>query len=253
MKHAYQKVETVKDYEKKRFARPYRAMSHDKEVATINRMLKKEKPKKILDLALGPARVSKNLNTNYFEQGFGLDSSLAMLSVAKELLDQSKWKLVEGDAFKTPFPNNELDIVTTFRFIRHFRKNDRVRLYQEIKRILRPGGLLIFEAFNYRMGDDAKNITGIGKPSAFREPVYDELWTREELIQELNTAGFKVEKLVPVLNCFRLEHFLSGVSNRLAEILHFKLLNYPTKWLIRLIDIIPTKTTHQWEVIARKN
>lgn len=252
LKKAYQQVTAVKNYEKTRFSRPNRAMSHDKEVSIINRILKKERPQKILDLALGPARVSKDLKTKYFKQGFGLDSSPVMLQVAKEQLDNKKWKLIKGDAFKTPFKDNEIDVVTTFRFIRHFRKKDRVRIYKEIQRILKPNGILIFEAFNKEMGEYAKKATGIGKPSAFADPVYDEFWSREGLIKELDQTGFQVEKLYPVLNFFKCQHFFSRISNKLSEIFHLNLINWLTKWILRLWDIIPTKTTHQWEVIAHK-
>ncbi|MFC1651546.1 methyltransferase domain-containing protein [Patescibacteria group bacterium] len=252
MKKAYQRnTETITNYET-RFQRPDRAMSHDKEVAIINRIFRKNKPEKILDLALGPARVSKDLNLKYFEKGFGLDSSPIMLKNAKQKLDPKKWELIEGDAFKTPFKDNEFDAVTTFRFIRHFKIDDRKRIYQEIKRILKPNGILIFEALNKDMGEYSKKASGILKPSAFEKPVYDELWDRNDLIKELNASGFNVEKLYPVLNFFKYQHNFARVFNKLSGILHVNTIKRFAKWVLRIWDIIPTKTTHQWEVIARK-
>lgn len=252
MQKSYQLEEAVKDYEKTRFSNPARAVSHDKEVAIINRTLSAEKPEKILDLALGPARVTRFLNQKYFKKGFGLDSSPAMLSVARKRLDKKKWQLILGDAFKMPFKKNELGMVVTFRFIRHFRKNDRMRLYAEIRRILKPGGVLIFEALNNEMGNYAKKATGIGKPSAFAKPVYDELWSENGLRKELKKAGFGEIKLYPVLNSFKHQHLLSRLSVKVAGRLKINSINKITKIMIRVWDIIPTKKAHQWEVVCRK-
>jgi ubiquinone/menaquinone biosynthesis C-methylase UbiE len=252
MKKAYQTASAVENYEQTRFSKPDRAVSHDKEVRIVNQILSKERPKKILDLALGPARVSQYLNQQYFEQGFGLDSSPAMLKKAKKRLDSKKWQLVCGDAFKLPFKANELDTVMTFRFIRHFKKNDRQQLLREIRRVLKPDGILIFEAFNKDMGQYALEATGIGKPSAFAEPVYDELWSQISLKKELKNVGFVIEKLYPVLNHFKNQHRLSKLASILARRFQINLIIYLAKIIIRVWDWFPSKNNHQWEVVCRK-
>ncbi len=102
------------------------------------------------------------------------------------------------------------------------------------------------------MGQYAKETTGIGKPSAFAEPVYDELWSEAGLRKELSRSGFKVEKLYPVLNHFKNQHRLSKLSTRLSDRFKIKSLNKITKLIIRIWDLFPSQNTHQWEVICRK-
>jgi ubiquinone/menaquinone biosynthesis C-methylase UbiE/UDP-N-acetylglucosamine:LPS N-acetylglucosamine transferase len=252
MKKAYQSKVAVEDYERTRFSKPDRAVSHDKEVWIVNQVMAQEKPEKILDLALGPARVSGYIDQNLFKKGYGLDSSPAMLRIARKKLPSKKWKLIKGDAFKMPFKKEELDLVMTFRFIRHFKIKDRERLYKEIGRILKPNGVLILEAFNKKMGQYAINATGIGKSSAFARPVYDQLWSERGFKQELSKAGFRVERLMPVLNHFKGQHRLSKFAMILVNRFQINALSKLAKLIIRIWDWFPSQNAHQWEVICRK-
>ncbi|HXG11715.1 MAG TPA: class I SAM-dependent methyltransferase, partial [Gemmataceae bacterium] len=42
------------------------------------------------------------------------------------------------------------DLVYTFRFVRHFRRSDRERLYVQVRRVLKPGGYFVLDAVNER-------------------------------------------------------------------------------------------------------
>jgi len=156
-----------------------------------------------------------------------------------------KWQLSQGDAFELPYSEGKFDLVMTFRFIRHFRLSDRVKLYQEIHKVLKQDGYLVFEALNKNMAAFAFHEAGIGKKN-----IYDELWTQESLSQELTQNGFEIVKLIPIINHFK---FSWKLQELVAKLFSRRLSKYPVTWLCHLIDLFSSSHNYQWEVIARKS
>lgn len=70
--------------------------------------------------------------------GIGVDISLSMLEVAKLKISSDRFLFVQGDATALPIQNAVLDSVVIFGGIHHV--NDRVGLFREIYRVLKPGG-----------------------------------------------------------------------------------------------------------------
>ena len=149
LKKRYQKTAVAKKYIKKRFTDPVWQAEHDVQIKTINNFLKQQEPNLVLNLACGPGRITQDLK--HVNRGVAADISGAMLAEASRRLDHKKWKLKKVDAFNLPFPNNHFDAVISFRFIRHFRQTDRNKLLAEINRVLKPEGVLIFDALNKNM------------------------------------------------------------------------------------------------------
>jgi phosphatidylethanolamine/phosphatidyl-N-methylethanolamine N-methyltransferase len=74
----------------------------------------------------------------------GLDRSEAMLEHAQRKIEKHGWhhvRLVCGDAMALPFPDASFDYVNVFHVITVV--PDYVRLLEEAKRVLRPGGTLV--------------------------------------------------------------------------------------------------------------
>ncbi len=194
LKERYQDIPTAKFYLRDRFSEPLWQMVHQKEVNFINNFFKKNKPKKILDLATGPGRIARDLK--YFKEGIALDFNQSMLKEAKLNLDLKKWQVLKGDAFNLNF-KGEFDAVLCFRFLRHFNLADRKKIYKQIKKVLRPKGYLIFEALNKNMkrGKYIEKFTG-----AWDKTIKDEIYTLTKLKKELLSVGFKLIKSQNILN-----------------------------------------------------
>ena len=71
-------------------------------------------------------------------RGIGIDVSVSMLEVARARFASDAYFFVQGDATALPLRNNVLDSVVMLGGIHHV--NDRVRLFKEIFRVLKPGG-----------------------------------------------------------------------------------------------------------------
>lgn len=243
----YQDRDLVEKYEKRRFSHPYWAMSQDKEVAIVSRAIKQAKPNRLLEIAVGTARIARNIPHEYFNEGYALDSSPEMLEVSTKLLDSSKWKVISGDAMNLDFPDDYFDAVMTFRFIRHFQMEDRKKIYESVARVLRPNGYLIFEAFNKNLTPKASELIGLGG----KKGIYDELWTRESLEKELDDNGFKVVKLIPYLHHIDFSMKLGFLHRGVRKIARAEFIPL-WKTMHRAIDLIPSKHFIYWEVVCQK-
>jgi SAM-dependent methyltransferase len=98
----------------------------------------------ILDVACGYGR---KLFTEY-GRVIGLDIVLEPLYGASELYDLC----VHADAFSIPFPNEYFDCVVSSDFLGHIPLERKDDLYQEFRRILKPGGKML-----HVMETDANN------------------------------------------------------------------------------------------------
>src|SRR6185436_2305794 len=112
--------------------------------------------------------------------------------------------LVRGDSFRLPFRRPlALDMVYSFRFIRHFEAADRAALYEQIRSVLKDGGLFVFDAVNVDVGLPARQKDGLDK-----NPIHDVFYRPDELTRELRQHGFVPETTIDVIRHLRLQHWI---------------------------------------------
>jgi FkbM family methyltransferase len=105
-------------------------------------------------------------------------------------------QVIEGNAlvYMRGLPDESLEAVTGFHFIEHLLFETLIELLDEIKRTLRPGGLLIFETPN------PKNLTvaacNFYADPTHRQPVFPE--TLEFVLKEKGFENVTLEYLNPV-------------------------------------------------------
>lgn len=194
LKQRYQNSLTAKYYIIDRFSEPLWRMVHQKQIDFINNFFKETKPKNILDLATGPARIARDLK--YFKKGWAADLGPEMLKQARHNLNSNKWLIKKADAFNLKL-KEKFEAVTCFRFLRHFDLKNRQKIYEQIKKVLQPGRYLIFEALNreIKRGSYIEKFTG-----AWDQTIKDEVYNLPQLKKELGVAGFKLIKTENILN-----------------------------------------------------
>lgn len=101
---------------------------------------------RILDLPIGTGRLSSALLDAGYERVHGCDASESMLVTASRACS-GRVSCIKGDAFKTAFADASFDVVISLRFFFHFRESR--ALISEIGRILKPGGLLVFDTLRW--------------------------------------------------------------------------------------------------------
>jgi len=208
----YTRKEVVDKYVEKRFTTLFGRVLHNGQVAAVNQAIAKYKINNVFELACGPGRVT--VGVKGIKKGFALDSSNGMLELAKQRMnklssEKNKWEFVKGDAFKIGkiFASKKYDMVFSFRFLRHFIDADRGRILFQINKILKRGGVLVFDAPNENIEKKIRHILGKSK-----YPVYDFLWDEKGLIREIKEAGFYKIKLIPNIKHFWIEGMISKIS-----------------------------------------
>ena len=98
---------------------------------------------KVLDLGCGTGTLTIMLKQRFPQVSvIGLDGDNDVLRIARSKADQAgvsiRWE--QGLAYDLPYPDNSLERVVSSLVIHHLISADKVRAFQEIHRVLRPGG-----------------------------------------------------------------------------------------------------------------
>lgn len=139
--------------------------------------------KKILDAGAGTGRIALKL-ANLGANVTALDVSREMLRVLKNKTKKSI-ETVVGDAENMPFADESFDIVVAAFLIVHF--NNPKYFFQEVYRVLKPGGVLIVSNINQRKPPEVETRT--------EKIVIESYYHRPESIrQELEDLAFSVDE-----------------------------------------------------------
>lgn len=236
LKAYYQDAHVVGEYLHRRTAQPLNGMLHARQVRFLNQVIAERAPRTVLEVAPGPARVTAELTA--VPLGVAADFSPGMLQAARERTRAAgrHWHFVRADAHALPVKDSRIDLIFSLRFVRHFSRSDRARLYAELRRVLRPGGTLLLDAQN-------RAVRRAGHVE--RQAIFDELYTPDELRHELQEHGFRLVRLYGVVR----HHALQRSLNRLRAIG----LSPLARRLIEIAERLPSKSPSTWMVLSERN
>ena len=152
---------------------------------------------RLLDVACGTGRFLREVKANYPRLHVtGLDLSPHYLTVARRVLERwSRVRFVEGAAEAMPFADAEFDIITCIYLFHELPPRIRRAVVAEARRVLRPGGTLIF-VDSLQTGDEPDYDATLDLfPVAFHEPYYAS-YLREDL-DRLWSPGFTPAERFP--------------------------------------------------------
>jgi SAM-dependent methyltransferase len=141
----------------------------------------------VLDIGCGPGQVARYLS----EAGvsaFGLDLSARMVEHARRLNPGIAFR--EGDMFALDLPNESVAGIVAFYAIVNIPDDLLPDVFREMRRVLRPGGLLLLA---FHIGDEVLHPQEI-----FGLPISMEffMFQPSAIAQLLNDAGFVVEEVL---------------------------------------------------------
>lgn len=200
LRDAYRDDTVAREYVERRFREPLGALLHARQVASLRRQIAQLRPHRTLEIAPGPARLTVDIADALPQPPSLMDASAQMLAEARARLRlhcRVEPRLIQGDAFNLPFRDG-FDLVYSFRLIRHFDDQDRSRLYAQIRRVLRPGGILVFDAVNKVVS------TPLREHDREAHRHYDALLTPALIQDEVQRSGLRLVRLEGVQHRFPL-------------------------------------------------
>ena len=205
----YQDNTIAHQYISERFARPLGRVQHQIQVKTINNTISFYHIDRILEVACGPARLTSGIQG--FKKGVAIDTSDHMLNIARQRVSSpEKWHFINTDAFHINL-NERFQLIYVFRFIRHFRLAERMKLYKKFHELLESYGILIFDAVHYQKVELIRKIENKGQ-----KIIYDKIYSSSKSLEdELFHAGFEVIQLKGIIYHFYLQAVISRISNKL--------------------------------------
>ena len=161
----------------------------------------------LIDVGCGSGRLPKALYTAGFEGSFlGLDILEELIIYARKLTPKSNFRYQHISNFQIPASDESTDFITFFSVFTHLLLEESFLYLKEAKRVLKPGGMLIFTFLELREAAHWKvfqqTIKNLGKPihlNSFIERSAIETWASRLAFTFVETwAGS--EPFIPALN-----------------------------------------------------
>jgi SAM-dependent methyltransferase len=152
---------------------------------------RREKQGPVLDVGCGSGRIIQDL-----PDAIGMDILLPKL---RFLRDRHR-HLAQGTIFALPFPTERFDVVICSEVIEHI--PDHPQVFQELTRVLRPGGTLILGTPDYsrRLWWILEWIYGKILPGAYAHEHITH-YTRDGLTRRLAALGYAIQEVQYVGFC----------------------------------------------------
>jgi SAM-dependent methyltransferase len=150
-------------------------------LAVLDRALDGQTPVELLDAGCGTGGTTLALER--FGRVTGVDLAEAALACAN--LRDLRGQLAQASIQELPFPSERFDVVTSFEVVYHLGVADDRRALAELRRVLRPRGLLLLRvpAHDWLRGEHDRLVHTRHR------------YGRGELRDKLEAAGFQVEQL----------------------------------------------------------
>lgn len=194
IKAYYQSEEIANSYNKDRFLQ-YPANYFDAfERATIRMVISNlncNEKLYIMDIASGDGRIVQEL----VKLGLctSIDSSKAMQDIVIERFYNTGNLITKICDYFSDDIEGTFDIITMFRYIRHYDYQQRKVIYRKILNNLKDNGLLLFDAPNIRY---AMKNREQGNWNDFN--IYDVFWDEDSISVEMEENNFRIKYLIPV-------------------------------------------------------
>lgn len=200
-------------------------MAFKRRVKTIIQELEIHDQDKILDCGCGEGFYLKIISELSGCQLYGFDCDEKVLNRARRELNGSRVWLNQGDIYNLPYRDGEFDKIILSEVLEHL--PDDVNALREVKRVLKPGGILLITVpnSNYPFFWDPINkiletIFHTHIKNGFWAGIWNmhkRLYSKDEIAEVIDRTGFKIVYLQALTHyCIPFNHlFLNGMKRLL--------------------------------------
>lgn len=143
----------------------------------------------ILDLACGPGQTTRFLYDAGIKQLTGLDLSPAMVQVA-QTINPASINFISGDMLQLYFKDASFSNALCFFGIVHFTYEELALAFQEVNRVLTPGGHFLF---SFHVGQGTHHLDEFLGTSVQMDFYYFEV---EKVLNLLKSNGWSIQEVV---------------------------------------------------------
>lgn len=143
----YSNKNNVTVYNEQRFSNKGGNYVNQKEINIIKNLIIKNKiTGNVLDIPVGTGRISKHLVKLDSIELHAADYSEEMLQATKIML-KTNIRISREDIYNMKYEDSKFDLLVCSRFL--FHSDNQEDLLKEIKRVVKPGGYIIFDTLNW--------------------------------------------------------------------------------------------------------
>jgi ubiquinone/menaquinone biosynthesis C-methylase UbiE len=152
-------------------------------------------PLKMLDVGCGEGYYVRDA----IEEGinaYGIDISTHALENA---LAEVKDRITFGSITEIPFSDEEFDVMTAFDVIEHIHPKDTLNAITEIRRVLKPDGIVIITTPSSNFGDWVSDLTHINvRPPKFWKLLLEEYNFKVRMLYIPSFLKYYMKKYIPI-------------------------------------------------------
>ena len=151
-----------------------------------------ERQDTLVDIGCGSGRLAVKL-TGYLEGGYlGTDVVPDLLEYAAQATKSPpNWRFVLTDSIMIPAANESADMVCFFSVFTHLTHNDTYRFLNEARRVLKPGGRVVFSFLEFRI---PSHWTVFEQDHENSPEVLNQFVSRDAIGAWANHAGLEIQE-----------------------------------------------------------
>lgn len=106
---------------------------------------------KVIDVGCGSGRLAFQLKEYLSGVLVGIDVVPELYEYARRKCGRSDWRFYSAPGTTIPEPDDSADFITFFSVFTHLTHEETYRYLREAKRVLKPGGKIVFSFLEYRL------------------------------------------------------------------------------------------------------
>jgi SAM-dependent methyltransferase len=110
-----------------------------------------DRPAQVVDVGCGSGRLAVQLVAKPNVRYLGTEIMPDLLAFAQKLCERPDWQFIQTNGCSIPVADEQADYVCFFSVFTHIFHQETYRYLQEAKRVLKPGGLILFTFLEFRI------------------------------------------------------------------------------------------------------